>query len=51
VEDGENIYKTIEDIKNGELEIETREKVLQYSWDNIAKKLVDVYRELISEEL
>jgi len=51
VEDKENIYKTIKDIKNGKLEIKTREKVLQYSWDNIAKKLVDVYRELISEEL
>jgi len=47
VEDGENIYKTIEDIKNGELEIETREKVLQYSWDNIAKRLEGIYNELL----
>lgn len=51
VEDEGDIYRTIEGIKNGKLEIKTREKVLLYSWDNIAKKLVDVYRELISEGL
>ena len=47
VEDKENIYKTIKDIKNGKLEIKTREKVLQYSWDNIAKKLEGTYKELL----
>jgi len=47
VEDGENIYKTIEDIKNGKLEIKTREKVLSYSWENITKRVEGIYNELL----
>jgi len=43
----ENVYKIVENIKNGKLEIKTREKVLQYSWDNITKRLEGIYNELL----
>jgi len=50
VEDGEDIYKPTEDIKNGVVDVKTREKVLPYSWDNIAHKLEGIYEELVEGE-
>ena len=47
VEDGKDIYKVMEDIKNGCVEVETRGKVLPHSWENIAKNLEGIYEELL----
>ena len=47
VENKENIYKVMEDVKNGGVDAKTREKVLQYSWDNITKRLERIYNELL----
>lgn len=47
VEDGEDIYKVVEDIENGGVVIKTREKVLPYAWENIAKRLEGIYDELL----
>ena len=47
VKNKEDIYKVMEDIKNGDVEIKTREKVLLYSWENITKRLEGIYNELL----
>lgn len=46
VEDEDDVCKAIEDIRMGELEVKTRGKVLPYSWENIARKVVEIYEEL-----
>lgn len=43
----EEIRKSIDNIKKGSAGIKTRDKVLLYSWENIGKKLVRIYEELV----
>ena len=47
VEKEEDFYKGLEEIKNSAMRIKTREKVLPYSWENIAKRLERIYNELL----
>ncbi len=42
----ENFFKGIEKLKNGNLKVKTREKVLLYSWENVAQRLEGIYNEL-----
>ena len=44
--EAEKILKSIDNIKEGSINIETREKVLPYSWENICKRLVRIYEEM-----
>ena len=46
VERDGDIYKIIEKIKNNGVEIKTREKVLQFSWENITQYLREIYEHL-----
>lgn len=46
-ESEEENLESLDDIKKGSVSIETREKVLPYSWENICKKLVGIYEELV----
>lgn len=46
IEREEDFHRTIEAIKNG-IKSKTREKVLPYSWENIAKRLVEIYEKLL----
>jgi glycosyltransferase involved in cell wall biosynthesis len=46
VEKEEDFFKGIEEIKKGNLEVKTREKVIPYSWKNIVKRLVEIYEQL-----
>ncbi len=48
VEGNERIYKTIKKIKRG-VEMKTREKVLCYSWKNVAKKLEEIYKQILEK--
>jgi len=43
----EDFMQGIEKIKRGGMEIRTREKVLPYSWENIAKRLEETYERLL----
>lgn len=43
VEKREDFYKVMEDIRNREVEIKTREKVLQYSWGDIIQRVEGIY--------
>jgi glycosyltransferase involved in cell wall biosynthesis len=43
----EDFFKWIEEIKKGNLEVKTREKVLPYSWNIVTKRLVGIYEKLI----
>lgn len=36
-----------EKIKKGNIEIKTREKILPYSWENISKRLEEIYEEVL----
>jgi len=47
VEKEEDIIKAVEAIKNDDMEIKTRKKVLSYSWENVTKKLEKIYEELL----
>jgi len=47
VENEDDVYKITERIKRENMEIKTREKVLPYSWQNIAKRLERIYNELL----
>ena len=49
VEKEEDFYKGLKEVKNGAMEIKTREKILPYSWENIVKKLDEIYEELLYE--
>lgn len=45
--DGEkDILKKVDEIKNGNIEVKTREHALPYSWENIIKKLNGIYNEV-----
>jgi glycosyltransferase involved in cell wall biosynthesis len=44
----EDFLQGIEKIKNGNMEIRTREKVLPYSWEAISKKLENIYESLLA---
>ena len=46
VERDENFFKGIEKLKNGNLKVKTREKVLLYSWETVAQRLGGIYNEL-----
>ena len=41
------VSKIIEILKNNNLKIKTREKILPYSWEVIGKRLIKIYSELI----
>ncbi|MBL7124590.1 MAG: glycosyltransferase family 4 protein [Dehalococcoidales bacterium] len=43
-----DFHPIIDSIKNGTMEIRTREKVLPYSWEKIASKLGEVYEQLLT---
>ena len=43
----EDFFKPLEKIKNSDMEIKTREKILPYSWDRVAKRLEVIYDELL----
>jgi glycosyltransferase involved in cell wall biosynthesis len=45
VERGEDFHKNVKEIKN--IQIKTREKVLPYSWENVTKRLEDIYSSLL----
>ena len=47
VEKEEDFYKGLEEVKNGAMEIKTREKILPYSWENIMERLERIYNELL----
>lgn len=49
VENKKNIFTALDEIKNG-VKVETREKVLPYSWDNVVKRLVGIYERLIENK-
>lgn len=48
IEKEEDLHKAIEAIKNC-INVETREKVLSYSWENVAKRLGEIYEELLRD--
>lgn len=50
VEKEEDFLTALDKIKNGVIKIKTREKVLPYSWDNIVKKLEEIYFGLVGGE-
>lgn len=45
--DATEFVRKIRDLKESEIKIKTREMVLPYSWENIAKKLMRIYEELL----
>ena len=47
VEKEEDFYKGLEEVKNGAMEIKTRDKVLLYSWEDIMERLERIYNELL----
>jgi len=50
VENENDIFMVLERIKNTNMKIKTREKVLPYSWENIGKKLEKIYFRLTGEK-
>ncbi|MGB7533089.1 MAG: glycosyltransferase family 4 protein [Halobacteriota archaeon] len=49
VDKEDDFLQGIEKIKNGNIEIRTREKVLLYSWENIVKRLEETYERVLYE--
>ena len=47
VDKEEDFVRELERIKKRDIEIKTREKVLPYSWENVVRKLEEIYEELI----
>ena len=47
VEKDRDIINSLKEIKEGDIEIKTREKILPLSWENITKKLERIYNELL----
>jgi len=45
----EDFYSKLKEVKNGAIKVNTREKVLPYSWENVTKRLEDIYRALLNE--
>lgn len=50
VENEEEFINALEGIKNSHTNIKTREKVLPYSWENVVRRLEEIYEELIEEK-
>jgi len=50
VENENDIFTVLERIKNTNMKVKTREKVLPYSWENIGKKLEKIYFRLTGEK-
>lgn len=48
IEDDKDFVSHLDSIKKGIVNIKTREKVLNYSWENVGKKLEDIYISLIN---
>jgi len=48
MEKEEDYFNTLDKIKSGTIKVRTREKVLPYSWENIAKRLEEIYEEIVS---
>ena len=46
-EKSENIPKIVRNVKNEHRPVETRGKILQYSWDNLTEDLIEVYKGLL----
>jgi glycosyltransferase involved in cell wall biosynthesis len=44
----DNIAQILLDLKNEHRPVETRGKILQYSWNNLAERLVEIYKRLLS---
>jgi glycosyltransferase involved in cell wall biosynthesis len=42
-----NFGKTVQEVKEGHVNIQTRKLVLPYSWDNVARSLTTIYEELL----
>lgn len=49
VKNEDDIFTVLERIKNTNMKVKTREKVLPYSWENIGKKLEEIYFRLTGE--
>lgn len=47
VEEAESIPHVVDDVRNTNLKVETREMVLPYSWDNLTENLVEIYEGLL----
>jgi len=45
----EDFYSKLKEVKNGAIKVNTREKVLPYSWENVTKRLEDIYGALLNE--
>jgi len=50
VENEREIFTVLEKIKNTNMRVKTREKVLSYSWENIGKRLEEIYSNLMVGE-
>ena len=50
VEEEADFISVLESIKNNELLIETREKVVPYSWENVVKRLEQIYEQLVEDK-
>jgi len=50
VENENDIFTVLERIKNTNMKVKTREKVLPYSWENIGKRLEKIYSNLMVGE-
>ncbi len=50
VEKEEDFLPALNQIKNGNMMVKTREKVLPYSWEKVAKKLEQIYADLLLQE-
>lgn len=46
VENENDIFQALEEIKNG-IKVKTREKVLPYSWENVVRRLEEIYERLL----
>ena len=49
VENKKNIFTALDEIKKG-VRVKTREKVLPYSWENVVKRLEEIYERLIENK-
>lgn len=47
VEKEEDYFKALDKIKNGSVKVNTREKVIPYSWKNIIERLKEIYEGLL----
>jgi glycosyltransferase involved in cell wall biosynthesis len=46
----EEFMPLLDKIKTGNVEVNTRQKVLLHTWENIARKLEEIYKELVSAD-